>query len=354
MWKKTLCLIAAIVTAALCLPMSFAEERTLCRGDTVEYIFTVGECENAAGISVNSLYSTKYLEPKGEPEFIGIPKGMVNTNSPGSIKWNTMITGGMAFSDTDIVIETFTVKRKCTLSDLKLSFECMEIFSHDLQVLPETLVTARVNIIETGTDDDSESDEPSQTSSKQNDTSSTSSEKLTDNDESDPGSNAPVSRPDTSSVRSIPTVSVFTTDLTPSEDEDSEESQAPKTTVTPRVTRSSANSVKPYVRPSASMAVGWGSAGASGASAQTDTDTSSSVSQNASQTSSEAQSEIKSSDTSAEISTVSSDKQTVSETISSAQNEKTKRSPLPALIAGVAAAAVVALALSQILKTKEE
>lgn len=146
MWKKTLCIFMTVVIAALCLPVCSAEGTMLHKGDTVEYIFSVGECKNLAGLSVYSYYSVGSATPSKEPEFLLDKKGESNIEKSGVVIWNFMITGGRAFSGEDVVSETFTVDRDCTLSDLKLSFKIVEAFDDDLNDVDKSLVKARVKV----------------------------------------------------------------------------------------------------------------------------------------------------------------------------------------------------------------
>ncbi len=214
MWKKLLSVFAAAMIAAVCLPMSAAAEETLYKGDTVMYIFTVGECPNIAGISVDAFYSPDHLSLNGEPEFLIGSQGLTNINNPGKLKWNTMLSGGRAFNGEDILIAKFTVLKKCSVDDIGLSYECIELFNHDLQLLDHSLITARIEIENTGTDDGSKTDTTSreEPNSPESDTSN-------NTDESDPGS-SPSSRREASQASAPKPVVISTTDLTPSDDED--------------------------------------------------------------------------------------------------------------------------------------
>ena len=99
MWKKIILSAAAasIAAAAVIIP-SYADsdEITLRKGDTVQYIFTMGECENAAGINVDSFYAPDFLELSEEPEFLVDGQGLSNTNEPGLIKWMPSYTSSQA------------------------------------------------------------------------------------------------------------------------------------------------------------------------------------------------------------------------------------------------------------------
>ena len=237
MWKKFLCALTAVLTAAvLAFPcISASAEQTLRKGDTVRYIFTVGQSDNIAGIAVDSFYNAAVLELSGKPEFLIGGQGMTNTNNPGRIKWNTMINGGRDFDNEDILVETFTVTQKCTLEDAALSFSAIEVFTHDLETLPLDLISARVEIDETGTDDDESDTEP-----KAGDTDITS-----DTDSDSEESKAPSNSEETSSVKPVVIIS---TDFANSDDDEEPEETAPSqnTTHTPSRTVSS--------RPSSSSA----------------------------------------------------------------------------------------------------
>ena len=206
MWKKLLsAVIAALMALALVCPaITASADEVLSEGDTVRYIFSMGECENAAGIAVDSFYSTEYLRLDGEPEFLIEGQGLVNSSDEGIIKWNTMLNGGREFSGEDILIETFTVCKKCTIEDLALSFDCREIFSHELISLPVDLVSARIETVTSDTDrDETDSVVTDEETPIKEDTSSKAETS---------------SRESSSSARIYPHVEVTTTDLTTSED----------------------------------------------------------------------------------------------------------------------------------------
>lgn len=231
MWKRITSSLAAtcLVGAALLPPLTAHADTALHKGDTVQYTFTVGQCDNVAGISVDSYYDAEFLTLSGEPVFMIGGQGLSNTNELGKVRWNTMINGGRAFADEDILVESFTVNKACTLEDAKLSFECIEIFNHDLQILSADLITARVDVIETGEQTDEE----------------------TDTDSLEPASSE-ISRAE-SSVSSVPEqpprtystkpVNVSSTDLTPSDEEDidptSPENAATRSTVSRTASRTS-------------------------------------------------------------------------------------------------------------------
>ena len=238
MWKKLLvCALSLMAAAALLIPVSADEpDGTLYTGDTVQYIFSIDECDNVAGISGMMVYSADHLELAGEPEFLVSGQGLTNTNVPGCVRFSTMISGGVPFSGNDFFMVTLTVKKKCTLADAALSFECQEIFSHDMQMHPLSLMKARVNILATGTDDDTGS-------------SSMSSEEDTDTD-TDSGSTdgKTSSRAEyTSTVQSRPkSVNVSSTDLT-GDDEDEEYFESEENFVSSR--KRYISSTKPYKNP---------------------------------------------------------------------------------------------------------
>lgn len=216
MRKKLIPAFMAVLIAALTVFPAFSAnaETALRKGDTVKYTFTVGECPNVAGISVESYYDPEYLTLSEDPEFLISGQGMLNTNLTGKLRWNTMISGGRAFSDEDILVETFTVNRACTLDDVGLSFECLEIFDHDTMLLSGDLISARVDILETGTDEP-ETDSEEETIVTDTDD--------PENTETDNAGNTDVSQKDTDSGNasntSIKPINVTSTDLTGSDED---------------------------------------------------------------------------------------------------------------------------------------
>ena len=142
-------LFAAVIALAMIfaiIPVSASAEQTLKKGDTVEYVFSVGKCENVAGISVDLFFSDETLELAKDPEFLIAGQDAVNTDFVGKLRWNIMINGGREFDGQDVLVAAFTVKKDCSLKDAALSFECTEIFNHDLQLLSQDLVSARVKV----------------------------------------------------------------------------------------------------------------------------------------------------------------------------------------------------------------
>lgn len=147
MWKTlSRCAMSICAAVVIALPISSSAESEIHAGDKVQCIFTMAECENVAGIAADSYYSTEYLELTEDVEFIVFGQGLANPANPGLIKWNTMINGGTSFNNDDVVVETFTALKDCSQDDLGLSFNCTEIFTHDLQVLPLDLMSARITV----------------------------------------------------------------------------------------------------------------------------------------------------------------------------------------------------------------
>ena len=138
----TLCAILALSFAGICANA----ETTLHEGDTIKIIFYAGKCSNVAGIAVDSFYDPEFVELSGDPAFEIDGQGVYNKNYSTKIKWNIMINGGRAFDGEDIFVETFTVKKDCTIEQSGLSFTCVEIFNHDLQDLPMSLIKARLEV----------------------------------------------------------------------------------------------------------------------------------------------------------------------------------------------------------------
>lgn len=348
-----------------------ADEVQLYTGDTVQYIFSIGDCGNVAGIVVESSYNADCLTLAGTPEFVGGLGGMINPNELGAVRFNTMINGGRSFSGDDIFIETFTVNKKCLLSEAALSFECTEAFSDDLSLLPLDIVSARVETQNTGTDDDITSDtDPSTDTELFTDTDSsteteilTDTEAFTDIDTEDPASSRTESKKnepkyDSDYVSSLRHVIITTTDNVDSDDEDdttaSVTSSRKTTSRIPSVTSRAASSKSASSASSKAVSSVNSTRSAASAASSTAASSSSAVSSSASK----AASELTSSETG------SSSKSTVSvksASLVSASNESTVTSPATSsktaiptagklaavLIIAVLAAAGVTMALTR-------
>ncbi len=241
MWKRITAITAALLmTLALACPqISASADTQLYTGDTIKYIFSVGECENIAGIAVDTFYNSEFLTLSEDPEFLIAGQGMMNTNLQNKIKWNILINGGMAFSGEDIMVQTFTVNKKCSLEETGLSFSCTEVFNHETQTLPLTLISARAEVSNTGTD----IDEPTDSELTDIDTNSEQSEEP----QTDPESQQTDENNESTTASAPKPVVITTTDLTPSEEEDEEEETTAsvasrQTVITSRASESRANS----------------------------------------------------------------------------------------------------------------
>ena len=353
MWKR---LIAAAFAAAVMLSLpipSAAAEQTLRRGDTVKYIFYVDKCDNVAGIAVDSYYNAELLELSGEPEFLIEGQGMKNTSAEGRIKWNIMINGGREFDGEEIFAETFTVRKKCTLEDAALSFTCSEVFGDDLQQRSTKLVQVKTEILETGSDDDSEPPESENVSEKSESSDPVSSEDSRPESESESREAAPSqkaserSSEQTSSIRHIEVIrsQLVNSDDPVDPDEENVRASSRGTTHAPSRTTSRAAS-------------GSTSAASSAASSKASSKASSSASASGSVSSigqTSGTSEISSAE---ESSSLSSPSAASSSEISSAASQTPKPSASSnrvfiAATAAVIAAAGVSAVLAKVLKTKE-
>ena len=156
MFKKIIgsILSAAMIAAFFCIgsvPVS-ADTYDVYKGDTVQYIFSIGAADNVAGVAVDSWYNAEYLSPVDGVLHVG--SGYVNTAyAAGAIKWNFIVYGGRAFNNEDVVTITFDVLKSGSISDLGLSYDCVECFNHELESVVDnfnSLVTARVEVIPTG------------------------------------------------------------------------------------------------------------------------------------------------------------------------------------------------------------
>lgn len=171
MFKKIISIIlsVAVMAALFCvgsLSVS-ADSYDVYKGDTVKYIFSTGVSDNVAGVAVDSWYSTEYLKPIDGVLHVG--GGYVNTDyQPGAMKWNFIIMGGRAFNNEDVVTITFTVLKSGYLSDLGLSYNCVECFNDSLQDVSDnfnTFITTRTVIEPTGERPDPATDSEVKTTS---------------------------------------------------------------------------------------------------------------------------------------------------------------------------------------------
>ena len=338
MQKKLISALAVIVTIVMSTFSIYAADADtrLRKGDTIQYTFTVGECPNMAGISVDSFYSEEYLTLSGEPEFLVDGQGMTNTNKPGKVRWHTIISGGRAFSDDDILVETFIVKKGCTLADAALSFECTEIFDNNMQLLSAEIISARVDIIETGTDED---DTETETDKRQ----------PTDTDtgiDSEDGTDAqPPSEVESKETYPVKPVTVSSTDLTTSEEDID---PTPSKTVSRRAA-SSRISVTPTNPISTESKNNTSSKIESSKSDSSMQESSKPESASAAETSSvKSEAAVSSENVSAEVSEIVSSQKTSSAAASSGGRIAI------ALTAAVIAAACIAVILAKVLKTAEE
>ncbi len=153
MFKKIFgVMLSLIMISAVCCMPSSAETYDVREGDTVQYIFSIGAADNVAGVAVDSWYNAECLTPVDG--YMTEVTGIVNINyAVGAMKWNFTYYGGRAFNGEDVVTITFNAIKSCNMSDLGLSYNCVECFNHDLQPVVEnfnSLVTARTVVIPTG------------------------------------------------------------------------------------------------------------------------------------------------------------------------------------------------------------
>ena len=198
MFKKIIgsILSASLIAACLCIGAvtASADSYDVYKGDTVQYIFSIGPADNVAGVAVDSWYSAEYLTPTDGVLHVGT--GYVNTAyAPGAMKWNFTVYGGRSCNNDDVVTITFNVLKSGYLSDLGLSYDCVECFNHDLQDVSDNfnaLVTARTVVIPTGerNDDTTDSEHTTQSDTdtnggNDNNSSDTNSDKTTDTSSDD-------------------------------------------------------------------------------------------------------------------------------------------------------------------------
>lgn len=156
MFKKIISTIlsVAVIAVLFCVGAvsASAESYDVYKGDTIQYIFSAGVSDNVAGVAVDAWYSTEYLKPVDGVLLVG--NGYVNTEyKPGAMKWNFIIMGGRAFNNEDVVTITFTVLKSGYLSDLGLSYNCVECFNDSLQDVSDnfnTFITTRIVVEPTG------------------------------------------------------------------------------------------------------------------------------------------------------------------------------------------------------------
>ncbi len=110
---------------------AFADENNIEVGDEVRVVFTIGEVQNAAGVSVETVYNSEYLT--AENVVCTVSGSESNISVPSVVKWNFLVYSGISFNNTDVVTVTFKALKPCTFFDTEIMYNCREFINPDLQ-----------------------------------------------------------------------------------------------------------------------------------------------------------------------------------------------------------------------------
>ena len=100
-------------------------------GDEIRVVFTIGEVQNAAGVSVETVYNSEYLT--AENIVCTVSGSESNIAVPGEVKWNFLVYSGINFNNTDVAVVTFRALKPCSFYDINIMYNCREFINPDLQ-----------------------------------------------------------------------------------------------------------------------------------------------------------------------------------------------------------------------------
>ena len=110
---------------------AFADENNIEVGDEVRVVFTIGEVQNAAGVSVETVYNSEYLT--AENVVCTVSGSESNISVPSEVKWNFLVYSGISFNNTDVAVVTFRALKPCTFLVTEIMYNCREFINSVLQ-----------------------------------------------------------------------------------------------------------------------------------------------------------------------------------------------------------------------------
>ena len=133
MTKKFVSVFLTVIVFVLSLSTvtAFADENNIEVGDEVRVVFTIGDVQNAAGVSVETVYNSEYLT--AENVVCTVSGSESNISVPSEVKWNFLVYSGISFNNTDVVTVTFKALKPCTFFDTEIMYNCREFINPDLQ-----------------------------------------------------------------------------------------------------------------------------------------------------------------------------------------------------------------------------
>ena len=133
MTKKFVSVLLTVIVFVLSLSTvtAFADENNIKVGDKIRVVFTIGDVQNAAGVSVETVYNSEYLT--AENIVCTVSGSESNISVPGEVKWNFLVYNGIDFKNTDVAVVTFRALKPCTFLDINIMYNCREFINPDLQ-----------------------------------------------------------------------------------------------------------------------------------------------------------------------------------------------------------------------------
>ena len=133
MTKKFVSVLLTVIVFVLSLSTvtAFADENNIKVGDEIRVVFTIGDVQNAAGVSVETVYNSEYLT--AENIVCTVSGSESNISVPGEVKWNFLVYNGIDFKNTDVAVVTFRALKPCSFYDINIMYNCREFINPDLQ-----------------------------------------------------------------------------------------------------------------------------------------------------------------------------------------------------------------------------
>ena len=133
MTKKFVSVLLTVIVFVLSLSTvtAFADENNIKVGDEIRVVFTIGDVQNAAGVSVETVYNSEYLT--AENIVCTVSGSESNISVPGEVKWNFLVYNGIDFKNTDVAVVTFRALNPCSFYDINIMYNCREFINPDLQ-----------------------------------------------------------------------------------------------------------------------------------------------------------------------------------------------------------------------------
>ena len=124
MTKKFVSVLLTVIVFVLSLSAvtAFAYENNIKVGDEIRVVFTIGDVQNAAGVSVETVYNSEYLT--AENIVCTVSGSESNISVPGEVKWNFLVYNGIDFKNTDVAVVTFRALKPCSFYDINIMYNC--------------------------------------------------------------------------------------------------------------------------------------------------------------------------------------------------------------------------------------